>query len=453
MATIAANSDLKTPWATICRRLERQIPAKDFNTWIRPLQVRESANSLTLLAPNDFVVKKVTNNYVGDIKHCCEVLFPNRTIEVKICVGSIAPVAASGSPNVGGVVFAKSGAKSISNFSAPLNKSFTFDSFVRGPDNEMTYAAAWQVVHNLGKYNPLFIAGDVGLGKTHLMHAVGNALLVEDPNINIVYLHSERFVSEMIKALQNGKMEEFKQATRGADILLMDDVQFFIGKERSQQEIFHAINAMMDEGKQLIFTSDRFPTELDKLEKRLKSRLSWGLTVGIDPPDLETRVAILIKKAEQSQIKLARDVAFFIAEQIDSNVRELEGALKRVIANAHFTGKAINLEFARASLKDLLKVQTKHLTLDQIMAAVCKYYGLKNADLISKRRTRSITRPRQLAMHICKKLTKHSLPEIGAKFGGRDHTTVLHACRVIAKRLEDEVELKVDHDSIMEDIQ
>ena len=383
MEIISAATKVNTAWDTVCRQLERKIPAKDFNTWIRPLQAQESRNLLTLFAPNEFVLRKIKEEYFAEINRCCEILFPSGDYQVKLCVGS-AVQAAPETPSERAPHSSAAPAPAVKrvSFGTPLNKSFTFESFVRGPDNEMTFAAAAQVVQNLGRYNPLFIAGDVGLGKTHLMHAVGNALLQQDANLNILYLHSERFVSEMIRALQNGKMEDFKQSIRAVDILLMDDVQFFIGKERSQQEIFHTINSMMDEGKQLIFTSDRFPNELDKLEKRLKSRLSWGLTVGIDPPDLETRVAILIKKAEQSQINLSRDVAFFIAEQIDSNVRELEGALKRVIANAHFTGKTINLDFARMSLKDLLKVQAKQVTLDEIMAGVCKHYGLKTLTLL-----------------------------------------------------------------------
>jgi len=317
-----------------------------------------------------------------------------------------------------------------------LNSAFTFDSFVEGKSNQLALAAAQQVAENPGgSYNPLFIYGGVGLGKTHLMHAVGNALRVRKPDAKIVYLHSERFVADMVKALQLKAIDEFKQFYRSVDALLIDDIQFFAGKERSQEEFFHTYNALLERGQQMILTCDRYPKEINGVEERLKSRFGWGLTVAVEPPELETRVAILINKAEQAGMDLSRDAAFFIAQRIRSNVRELEGALKRVMAHAQFSGRVIDIDLIRESLKDLLALQDKLVTIDNIQRVVADYYKLKMSDLLSKRRSRSVARPRQVAMALAKELTNYSLPEIGESFGGRDHTTVLHACRKV-KELE-----------------
>lgn len=322
------------------------------------------------------------------------------------------------------------------NRGSALNSLFTFDSFVEGKSNQLALAATKQVAANPGGgYNPLFIYGGVGLGKTHLMHAVGNSLRDRKPDARVVYLHSERFVADMVKALQLNAINDFKRYYRTVDALLIDDIQFFANKDRSQEEFFHTFNSLMEGGQQMIFTCDRYPKEIDGLEERLKSRFGWGLTVAVEPPELETRAAILMKKAWQAQIDLSQECAFFIAQRVRSNVRELEGALKRVIASAHFTGRPITVDLIKESLKDLLALQQRLVTIENIQKVVAEYYKIKLSDLLSKKRTRSLARPRQLAMSMAKELTNHSLPEIGDAFGGRDHTTVLHACRKV-KELE-----------------
>ncbi|MCV6612970.1 MAG: chromosomal replication initiator protein DnaA [Amphritea sp.] len=331
-----------------------------------------------------------------------------------------------------------------------LNQAFTFNSFVQGKSNQLALAAAQQVADNPGgSYNPLFIYGGVGLGKTHLMHAVGMEMLQRNPNAKIVYLHSERFVADMVKALQLNAINDFKRYYRSVDALLIDDIQFFAGKERSQEEFFHTFNALLEGGQQMILTSDRYPKEINGVEERLKSRFGWGLTVAIEPPELETRVAILMKKAEEAQVRLPDDAAFFLAQKIRSNVRELEGALKRVIANAHFTGNAITTPFIKESLKDLLALQDKQVSIDNIQRVVADYYKIKVSDLLSKRRSRSVARPRQVAMSLSKELTNHSLPEIGDAFGGRDHTTVLHGCRKVAELRETDTDIREDYQNLL----
>lgn len=331
-----------------------------------------------------------------------------------------------------------------------LNQSFTFNSFVQGKSNQLALAAAQQVADNPGgSYNPLFIYGGVGLGKTHLMHAVGMEMLQRNPNAKIVYLHSERFVADMVKALQLNAINDFKRYYRSVDALLIDDIQFFAGKERSQEEFFHTFNALLEGGQQMILTSDRYPKEINGVEERLKSRFGWGLTVAIEPPELETRVAILLKKAEEAKVRLPDDSAFFLAQKIRSNVRELEGALKRVIANAHFTGSAITTPFIKESLKDLLALQDKQVSIDNIQRVVADYYKIKVSDLLSKRRSRSVARPRQMAMSLSKELTNHSLPEIGDAFGGRDHTTILHGCRKVASLRESDTDIREDYQNLL----
>ena len=326
-----------------------------------------------------------------------------------------------------------------------LKQDFTFESFVEGKSNQLARAASLQVAENPGKaYNPLFICGGVGLGKTHLMHAVGNLIIAQKPSAQVVYLHSERFVADMVKALQHNAINEFKRFYRSVDALLIDDIQFFAGKERSQEEFFHTFNALLEGQQQIVLTCDRYPKEVSGVEERLKSRFGWGLTVAIEPAELETRVAILMRKAQQSNVDLPHEVAFFIGKRFRSNIRELEGALHRVVANAHFTGNPITLEFAKEALRDLLALQDRLITMDNIQKTVAEYYKVRVADLLSKRRTRSIARPRQVAMALSKELTNHSLPEIGDAFGGRDHTTVIHACRKVA-------ELKASDSRIQED--
>ena len=331
-----------------------------------------------------------------------------------------------------------------------LNTGFTFNSFVEGKSNQLALAAAKQVAENPGaSYNPLFLYGGVGLGKTHLMHAVGNYLVKQNRSARVVYLHSERFVADMVKALQLNAINDFKKYYRSVDALLIDDIQFFAGKERSQEEFFHTFNALLEGGQQMILTCDRYPKEINGVEERLKSRFGWGLTVAVEPPELETRVAILMKKAEQQKVELPHEAAFFIAQRIRSNVRELEGALKRVIASAHFMGRRIDIDLIRESLKDLLALQDKQVSIDNIQRTVAEYFKIKVADILSKRRSRSVARPRQIAMALSKELTSHSLPEIGDAYGGRDHTTVLHACRKVKELVETDNEIKSDYKNLL----
>ncbi len=331
-----------------------------------------------------------------------------------------------------------------------LNVKHTFDNFVEGKSNQLAARrrVRWRITR-AAPTTPLFLYGGTGLGKTHLLHAVGNGIVARKPNAKVVYMHSERFVQDMVKALQNNAIEEFKRYYRSVDALLIDDIQFFANKERSQEEFFHTFNALLEGNQQIILTSDRYPKEINGVEDRLKSRFGWGLTVAIEPPELETRVAILMKKADENDIRLPGEVAFFIAKRLRSNVRELEGALNRVIANANFTGRAITIDFVREALRDLLALQEKLVTIDNIQKTVAEYYKIKVADLLSKRRSRSVARPRQMAMALAKELTNHSLPEIGDAFGGRDHTTVLHACRKIEQLREESHDIKEDFSNLI----
>lgn len=327
-----------------------------------------------------------------------------------------------------------------------LINSYVFDTFVEGKSNQLARAAATQVAENPGgSYNPLFLYGGVGLGKTHLMHAVGHEILKANPNAKVVYLHSERFVADMVKALQLNAINDFKRFYRSLDALLIDDIQFFAGKDRSQEELFHTFNALLEGGQQMILSCDRFPKEIQGLEERLKSRFGWGLSVSVEPPELETRVAILMKKAEQAKVLLPNDSAFFIAQRVRSNVRELEGALKRVIAHASFMNQPLSVDLVREALKDLLALQDRQVSIENIQKTVAEYFKIKVSDLLSKRRTRSVARPRQVAMSLAKELTNHSLPEIGDGFGGRDHTTVLHACRKIKELRETDKDIEEDY--------
>jgi chromosomal replication initiator protein len=424
------------------RALEGDLPEQDFNTWIRPLQVVETTDELRLLAPNRFVVEWVANHCLDRLKDYCLRFSPDRPPRITLEVGghSVAkPVRGNGAD--------ARPARSMSE--SRLNRSFTFANFVEGKSNQLARAAATQVGNNPGlAYNPLFIYGGVGLGKTHLMHAVGNLMLDHEPHAKVTYIHSERFVSDMVSALQHNRIAEFKRLYRGLDALLIDDIQFFAGKERSQEEFFHTFNALLEGQRQVILTCDRYPKEVNGLEERLKSRFGWGLTVSIEPPELETSVAILMSKANAIGTDLPEEVAFFIAQRIRSNVRELEGALRRVIATAEFTGRAIDLDFTKEALKDLLASQDRLVTIDNIQKTVAEYFKIRIAELLSKRRSRSIARPRQIAMALSKDLTRHSLPEIGDAFGGRDHTTVLHACRRIADLREMEARVNEDYQNL-----
>jgi chromosomal replication initiator protein len=419
---------------------------------------------MTLYAPNRFVLDWVRDKYVNRINELLTINESNNPLLLRFDVGSKPIVNNTVTNNSiirssGGneSMFAKATsaprtAEPESNIPKKTNVrlNYTFDNFVEGKSNQLARAAASQVADNPGTaYNPLFIYGGTGLGKTHLLHAVGNGILLNKPNAKIAYMHSERFVQDMVRALQNNAMEKFKQYYRSVDALLIDDIQFFAGKERTQEEFFHTFNALLEGNQQVILTSDRYPKEINGVDDRLKSRFGWGLTLAIEPPELETRVAILKRKAEESQINLADEVAFFIAKRLRSNVRELEGALNRVIANANFTGRAITIDFVREALRDLLALQDKLVTIDNIQRTVAEYYKIKIADLLSKRRNRSVARPRQIAMALSKELTNHSLPEIGDAFGGRDHTTVLHACRKVKSLREETHDIKEDYSNLI----
>jgi chromosomal replication initiator protein len=416
---------------------------------------------MTLYAPNRFVLDWVRDKYVNRINELLTLNEGNNPLLLKFDVGSKPDIINTVKPESSDLNIAKdpfsktTPSKAIepeSNIPKKTNVrlNYTFDNFVEGKSNQLARAAASQVADNPGTaYNPLFIYGGTGLGKTHLLHAVGNGILLNKPNAKIAYMHSERFVQDMVRALQNNAMEKFKQYYRTVDALLIDDIQFFAGKERTQEEFFHTFNALLEGNQQVILTSDRYPKEINGVDDRLKSRFGWGLTLAIEPPELETRVAILKRKAQESQINLADEVAFFIAKRLRSNVRELEGALNRVIANANFTGRAITIDFVREALRDLLALQDKLVTIDNIQRTVAEYYKIKIADLLSKRRNRSIARPRQIAMALSKELTNHSLPEIGDAFGGRDHTTVLHACRKVKSLREETHDIKEDYSNLI----
>lgn len=436
-------------WHRCLTQLEAELPEQQFNTWIRPLQAVEEGHVLRLLAPNRFVVDWVNENIVQRISELVDSSSAPPSPEVVLEVGSrIAPVAA---PAVASNWPSHAAPKEPPTvLGSRLNPDFTFANFVEGKSNQLARAAAFQVAENPGRaYNPLFIYGGVGLGKTHLMHAVGNVIRSRNQQARVAYVHSERFVGDMVKALQHNTINEFKTAYRSLDALLIDDIQFFADKSRSQEEFFHTFNALFEGQQQIILTCDRYPKEVDGLEERLKSRFGWGLTVAIEPPELETCVAILMSKAAVSHVDLPDEVAFFIAKRIRSNVRELEGALRRVVANSQFTGRPITMDFAKEALRDLLALQDRLVTIENIQKTVAEYYKIRVADLLSKRRSRSIARPRQVAMALAKELTSHSLPEIGDAFGGRDHTTVLHACRVIKELRESHTRTNEDYSNLL----
>ena len=439
-------------WQKCLGQLENEVNGDQFETYLRPLQADFSKGGLTLLAPNIYVEEKVRSTFLARINEYFE--HNSEKGDVLLSVGGMReakPLRASAkrSADLGyGQVDAKRpvGGEASSRSTHNLNREFTFASFVEGKSNELAKAAASQVADNAGQsYNPLLMYGGVGLGKTHLMQAVGNEILQRKPNARVMYLHSQRFVQDMVKALQTGTMQQFMQFYRSVDALLIDDIQFFAKKLRSQEEFFHLFNSLLERGQQMILTSDKYPREIDGLEDRLKSRFVWGLTVEVEAPELETRVAILMKKAEAEAVPLDQEVAFFIAERVRSNVRELEGALRRVIANARFTGSRITIDQVKRALRDLFAIQDRQISIDNIQKTTAEYYNIKVSDLLSKRRSRTIARPRQLAMAMAKELTNHSLPEIGDAFGGRDHTTVLHACRKVAELRASSADISEDY--------
>ena len=477
---------MQSLWSYCLSRLQEELPNQHFNTWIRPLGLlpnTENHRQLIVAAPNRFIADWVNNKYLSRLqellREACEQQHAEPVTEILIHIAPAAarplfavtetpvPQPVATKPSVPSVTFQSATQLTPSHIIVPppiatpqveggikhasnINPCYTFSNFVEGKSNQLAHAAALQVAENPGgSYNPLFIYGGVGLGKTHLMHAVGNALLEKKPNARVVYLHSERFVADMVKALQLNAMSEFKRFYRFVDALLIDDIQFFAGKTQSQEEFFHTFNALLEGQQQIIITSDRYPKEIDGLEERLRSRFGWGLTVGVEPPELETRVAILMKKADEVGVVLPHDTAFFIAQRIRSHVRDLEGALKRVIAQSTFTNTAIDIDLVKNTLKDLLALQDKLVSITNIQSTVAEYYKIKTSDLMAKRRNRSVARPRQMAMALAKELTNHSLPEIGDAFGGRDHTTVLHACRKIRELRDSSADMREDYKKLL----
>ncbi|KPM77783.1 MULTISPECIES: chromosomal replication initiator protein DnaA [Pseudoalteromonas] len=455
-------------WQSCLYVLQDELPSQQFSMWVRPLQAESTEDTLTIYAPNRFVLDWVREKYLNRINELLVEICGDEAPELRFDVGSkpilnaqvaSAPAATEASAPVTQQTAEKQQPKPEkaavepapkSGYKSNIKENYTFDSFVEGKSNQLAKAAATQVADNPGSaFNPVFIYGGTGLGKTHLLHAVGNGIMANKPDAKIVYMHSERFVQDMVKALQNNAIEEFKRYYRSVDALMIDDIQFFANKERSQEEFFHTFNALLEGNQQIILTSDRYPKEIEGVEDRLKSRFGWGLTIAIEPPELETRVAILMKKAQQSKINLPHEVAFFIAKKLRSNVRELEGALNRVIANANFTGRPISIDFVKEALRDLLALQDKLVTIDNIQRTVAEYYRIRVSDLLSKRRSRSVARPRQVAMALSKELTNHSLPEIGDAFGGRDHTTVLHACRKVKSLRDESHEVKEDYQNLI----
>jgi len=449
-------------WQKCLDHLESEVTAQQFNTWLRPLQAIESDGSLRLLAPNRFVLDWVNERFIEHISEISTRLNDNESVLVSIEIGSNnkpavvtdtenkktnSPATTVTNPLAG---FSRRSDVEQVNHIRSLRNEFTFENFVEGKSNQLARAASQQVGENPGgAYNPLFLYGGVGLGKTHLMHAVGNMIIQRNPDARVVYIHSERFVGDMVKAFQHNAINEFKRYYRSVDALLIDDIQFFANKERSQEEFFHTFNTLLEGQRQVIMTCDRYPKEVNGLEERLKSRFGWGLTVSIEPPELETRVAILMSKAHQMSMDLPSEVAFFIAKRIRSNIRELEGSLRRVLANSRFTGRPITLDLTQDALKDLIALQDKLITIENIQKTVAEYSQIRLSDLLSKRRSRSVARPRQLAMALSRELTNHSLPEIGEAFGGRDHTTVMHACKKINELKECDNKTAEDHANLL----
>ena len=438
-------------WEKCLSHLEDELSVQQLNTWLRPLQAVETKDSLCLLAPNSYVQTWVQEQLEQRLNKLVASLTQNKISSIQIEVGNNIPDRAPTKTTPDNNRTNTRNNKNEPALGSPMNPLFTFDTFVEGKSNQIARAGSLHVAEAPGTsgYNPLFLYGGTGLGKTHLMLAVGNQIKKDNPKARVMYLSSERFVQDMITSLRNNVMDQFKAHYRSVDALLIDDIQFFAKKERSQEEFFYTFNNLLEGQRQIILTCDRFPKEVDNLDERLQSRFGWGLTVAIEPPELETRVAILIKKAQQNLIILPEDVAFFIAQRIRSNVRDLEGALQRVLAYSRFTKQPFSIDMAQEALKDLLALHQKLVTLESIQKTVAEYFKMRLSDLLSKKRTRSIVRPRQLAMALAKELTNHSLPEIGDAFGGRDHTTVLHACRKVAELLETDSRIAEDHRNLL----
>ena len=423
-------------WQNCLLQLQDKIPTDDFKIWLYPLQAETSASGILLYASNAFVQKWVIDNYLPLITDIARQTSANPNLNVSVIEGikPTAPKVEKPTKKQSAVGFSEEKSTNKTPYHSNLNTKLVFENFVEGKSNQLARAVAQKVADNPGEQtsNPLFLYGGTGLGKTHLLHAIGNGIIANNPEARVVYIHSERFVQQVVAYIRDNKMEEFKKFYRSLDALLVDDIQFFSDKEKTQEEFFHIFNTLFEGGRQIILTSDRYPREIEKIEERLKSRFGWGLTTAIEPPDLETRVAILMKKAEENNVDLPHEVAFFIGQKLRTNVRELEGALNRVKAMQEFKGEPITIDFVRETLKDMLALQDKLVTVDNIQKVVAEYYRIKVSDLKSKNRSRSVARPRQVAMALAKELTNRSLPEIGKSFGDRDHTTVLHACRTIA---------------------
>ncbi len=437
-------------WQHISQALQQETSEEDFNVWIRPLQLQQEREYFTVYAPNSFIRDHINSEYAVKIRDLLIASTGILEAQLQIKVGNFFENADKSSEVEAKISLPIPGFSSLPASQYTPNPAFNFVNYVEGKSNQLALAAARQVSSFPGEaYNPLFIYGGVGLGKTHLMHAIGNEIMQRKGGAKVLYLHSEVFVADMVKALQKNMMNEFKRYYRTVDALLIDDIQFFAGKDRSQEEFFHTFNALLDSRQQVILSSDRVPKAIDGVEERLKSRFGWGLTVAVEPPELETRVAILMSKAEQFGVDLASDVAFFIAKRIQSNVRELEGALKRVNAHAKFANKAITIEFAQEALKDLLAVHAQLVSVENIQKTVADYYKLRVSDLLASKRSRSFVVARQMAMALTKDLTSLSLPEIGRAFGGRDHTTVLHACRKMKELMENDMNLAKDYERLI----
>jgi len=431
-------------WRTCLSHFEQQLPPQQFKTWIKPLKVQVSDNVVTLTAPNRFVLQWIRDRFLAEIERLAAEQFGTEiAVNLVLTEKEAAPPPKALVPVSGG---AKPSARDISR----LNPEFNFSTFVTGKANELARAAAIQVAERAGEaYNPLFVYGGVGLGKTHLIHAIGNLLLQRNPQSRIRYIHAEQYVSDVVRAYQHKSFDDFKRYYHSLDLLLIDDIQFFSGKSRTQEEFFYAFNALIESRKQVVITCDTYPREIPGIENRLISRFAWGLTVAVEPPELEMRVAILLKKAEAENIVLDETVAFFIATHSQSNIRELEGALKRILAYSRFSGREISVDLCRDALKDLLALQSRQISIDNIQKTVADYYKIKVSEMYSKKRSRNIARPRQVAMALAKELTHLSLPDIGEAFGGRDHTTVLHACRKIAALKTTSHEITRDFDSLI----
>ena len=445
-------------WSTCLSTFERELSAQQFNTWIKPLRLEGDDEGLQVLAPNRFAIQFVKDRFLTRIEDLAKEYFGKSTL-ITLALGSAQeakPAAASSNEAVAKPAAAGSKPSPMKQMGAShettrLIPTYTFDNLVTGKANQLARAAAMQIAENPGvAYNPLFVYGGSGLGKTHLVHAIGNLVHQQNPQAKIRYIHAERYVSDVVRAYQHKAFDEFKRYYHSLDLLLIDDIQFISGKTRTQEEFFYAFNALIEAHKQIVITSDTFPKEIKDMDDRLVSRFGWGLTVAIEPPELEMRVAILLRKAELENFKLDDNVAFFIARSIRSNVRELEGALKRVLAYSRFTGNAITLDLVKEALKDMLAVENRLVSVENIQKVVADFYKIKVADMHSKKRTRNIARPRQVAMALAKELTQMSLPAIGEAFGGRDHTTVLHACRTVADLRESDMQIKHDFQVLMQ---